>query len=113
MFACFLDFRRILSKHKENTGVIFPLTKSSVVFFHGTAWLLPAVPAIAMVMLHTVRDLTHRWTQNCDLFDVYCDSGGGKQLVGCLLDRAALQERLPVGSFLHCLERCLRFYHFM
>ncbi|GAV05307.1 hypothetical protein RvY_15461 [Ramazzottius varieornatus] len=55
MFACFLDFRRILSKHKESTQVIFPLTKSSAVFFHGSAWLLPAVPAVAMVFLHAVE----------------------------------------------------------
>ena len=54
MFACHLDFQRIINAHKKTKAALFTLTKSSFVFFYGTSFLLPIIMAGAVVFLQSV-----------------------------------------------------------
>jgi smoothened protein len=54
MFACHLDFQKIINAHKKTKAVLFTLTKSSFVFFYGTAFLIPIIMAVAVIFLQSV-----------------------------------------------------------
>ncbi|XP_055330871.1 smoothened homolog isoform X2 [Paramacrobiotus metropolitanus] len=55
MFACYLDFQKIINSYRKSKAVLFTLSQSSWVFFHGTGFVLPIIVAIAVVFLHAVE----------------------------------------------------------